>query len=265
MTYDWNRAFEGFPAGSKQGLTMGEALRNLKAAFYERFIVQHTISEGATPTSLHDVGECGIVYVYGSGDTPISKYVEGALQYKDPAFYYDTGSALTKILSNEHTDYVGLTTDADHPQYVPLAGGMFSGDGLTLEMDQVTGLPLTGDEYDPFHASEYEDAVLGKAAHLADSGTYGRARHYFVITTATSKTTGALYFGYGKYDHTDQDETSDASGILELALPNRPYTMPIPDFGADFYEVSSPSGAMGLRLEGDAGAQFSVTYMESDS
>ncbi len=261
MTYSWNQTFEGFPAGSSQGHTMGLALRRLKGAFYERFIVEHTITESATPTVVHPVGECGIVFIVGEDDTPLSEYIDGGLQYKAPAFYRDTGSALADFLPVSHADFTDLTTDAEHPQYVPVGGGDISGDGLIWTVDNLTGLEQAGEQYNPRSGSVDTRAVQGTKAHEdAAADTYAKHKAGSV-TLATEKTAGAFYIGTGVFAHTDRDIASDAGGRCTISI-NPFITMPIPDFVADYYEVWAPYESAGLDLIGDAGDPFNAAYME---
>lgn len=260
MTYNWNTTFEGFPAGSKQGLTMGEALRNLKGAFYERYIVDHTISEGATPTSIHNLGACAIVHI--EEDTPTSLFIDGALQYKSPAFYRDTGSALVGFLPESHSDFTDLTTDAEHPQYVPIGGGDISGDGLDWTVDNLTGLEAAGEQYNPRAGTVDLTAVQGKKAHVdAAADTYAKHKADCKTQIYVGDTSGAFYIGYGTFNHDDRAILSDASGRCTIT-PTYYITMPIPDFAADFYTIWAPDAGGGLDLVGDAGAQFTASYME---
>jgi len=261
MTYNWNTPFEGFPAGSKQGLTMGEALRQVKGAFYERFIVEHTITESATPTSVHDLGQCGIVLIVDDEDTPTSLFVDGGMQFQSPALYRDSGSALLKALSDEHGDYTDLTEDADHPQYVPLAGGDFSGDGLEWTVDNLTGLEVAGEEYNPRSGSVEVTYVQSKKAHVdAAADTYAKHKDD-CVTMATAKTAGAFYLGYGKYSNTAHADLSDADGILELSGLDY-ITIPVTDVG--FYRVFplEHGSTYGLTLVEDGDGQFTGTFME---
>ena len=201
MTYSWNQTFEGFPAGSSQGHTMGLALRRLKGAFYERFIVEHTITESATPTVLHLVGECGIVLIVEEDDTPLSEYIDGGIQYKAPAFYRDTGSALSAILSNDHGAYVGLGDD-DHPQYVKLAGGTYTGG---LNIDKVTGLSTTGTDF----TSTDPNRILSEGGHSAvdgDSLSYHETQLSDTDIDALTDAT-AFYLNAGKIEYSDISDT----------------------------------------------------------
>lgn len=261
MTYLWNQTFEGFPAGSSQGHTMGEALRRLKAAFYERFIVEHTITESATPTSVHPVGECGVVLLVEEDDTPLSEYIDGALQYKAPAFYRDTGSALTQFLPLSHADFTDLETDAEHPQYVPVGGGDFSASPLIWTVDNLTGLEQAGEQYNARSGDVDATAVQGTKAHEdAAADTYAKHKAD-CVTLATSKTAGSFYIGTGVFAHTDENIASDAGGRCTVN-PSIFHTMAIPDFAADYYEVWAPLGSIGLDLVGDAGDAFNAAYME---
>lgn len=261
MTYNWNTAFEGFPAGSKQGLTMGEALRRLKAAFYERMIVEHTISEGAAPTVVHPVGECGIVLIVDEEDTPLSEYIDGGLQYKAPAFYRDDGSALTDFLPDTHTEFIGLITDAEHPQYVPHAGGDFSADGLIWTLDNLTGLEQAGEQYNPRSGSVDQTAVQGTLAHTSVAADGYPKHSEGCIVAGTSKVAGSFYLGYGKYQHTVKNQAAVGDTVFFEDFRG---TLAKPDFAADFYKVDAITGAYGLELISDSGAGFNVDWMKID-
>lgn len=261
MIYVWNTSFEGFPAGSKQGNTMGEALRRLKAAFYERYIIDHTISEGAAPTSIHNLGQCTIVHI--EEDTPASLYIDGGLQYKSPAFYRDDGSALTDFLPDTHTEFTDLTTDVEHPQYVPVAGGDVSANGLTWTLDNLTGLETAGEQYNARSGSVDQAAVQGGLAHTsAAADTYAKHKASCVVV-ATSKTVGSFYIGYGKYQNTAHSDLSDAGGVLDLTSLGH-ITIPTTNVGTYTVHPHDGAGVYGLILIEGGAAQFTATFMELD-
>lgn len=202
MTYNWNQAFESYPPGSYRGSTMGEGLRRNKAAFYERFIVEHEITEGATPTAVHRLGECGVVQMVPAEDTPLSNYVEGALQYHPPGIYWDDGSALQHAIPLDHGEYDGLSDD-DHPQYLKVSGGSVSGD---LHVDAVTNSSTTATSY----ISSYPNRLLNKGAHEgvdASSLSYHDNYLYTSLSRFTNKSQFLLNTGeFGTNVETDTFE-----------------------------------------------------------
>lgn len=175
MIYRWNQSFEAYPPGSYRGNTMGEALRRMKAAFYERFIVEHEITEGSNPTVLHRLGECSVIKILDSDDTPSSEYVEGGLQYKQPGLYWDSGSELYPAVIADHGNYTGLDDD-DHPQYVKVSGGSLDVNAI---VGSVTGLSTRPEDY----SSAYPSRVLSVSGHLGTDDD-GLSYHEFEYTRA---------------------------------------------------------------------------------
>lgn len=163
MLYVWNQQFESYPPGSYRGNTMGKALRRMKAAFYERFIVEHEISEGESPTVIHKLGECGIVQIVEDDETPSSNYVSGSLQYQNGILYYDDGSELHEDNFELEHDLLNGLDDDDHPQYIKVSGDTATG---SLRVDGVSGLPTDPTNY----TAATPDRVLSIGAHKALDG-----------------------------------------------------------------------------------------------
>ena len=97
-----------------------------------------------------------------------------------------------------------------------------------------------------------DDAADTYAKHKADC-----------VTSATSKTAGSFYIGYGKFQHTDQNEASDAFGQINIVGKNF-ITLPQPDFAGDYYIVDSVTANQALRLMSNSGNAFNATWMELD-
>lgn len=118
MVYSWNSTFNNSPAGSAFGSVIARVLRETKAAFYERFTVEHTIAEGASPQVEHTAGGCSVVG-FKTEDEELLHVKTGTLiyEYENSKLYgYVVGGSPYTAGSFDHADYDNLDAD-DHTQY----------------------------------------------------------------------------------------------------------------------------------------------------
>lgn len=259
MIFEWNQAFESYPPGSFRGNTMGEALRRLKQAFYERFIVEHSITEGVSPTVLHRVGECSVLQILANEDTAVSNYLAGGIVYKRPALFWDDGSNLISVIPVDHGTFVGLADD-DHPQYVHVSGETLT---TLLAVDAVTALPTSGDQF----TSAYPDRVLSINGHLAtdvdglsyhDDGVIGEAELAGVTLTLNGGKWNILSYSQAK---NSGDTGNLISGGAEAAT-TVPRVSSVSSSGSGYLLFYGGSDTLILAYEvGDMDATVSYKYL----
>jgi len=142
MTYTWNSNFDAFPSGSDFGSVSGRVIRETKAAFYERFIVEHDLTEGASPTATHLPGKTSIVGFGDAQDELFRTQTPQTLfwQYEDEYLYaYDEDSNPFTVATFKHSGLVGRSDD-DHTQYAQDISDVTG----ALTIDTVEDLDNTG-------------------------------------------------------------------------------------------------------------------------
>lgn len=237
MTYTWNQAFESFPPGSYRGNTMGEGVRRIKAAFYERFIVNHIITESATPTVLHKLGMCSILAHIPNDETPLSNYVEGALQFTTPGLKYDNGSALEDVVPKDHGIYTLLDAD-DHPQYIKIAGDTLN---VNISVERIVNLSTDVTDYD-----SSSDNVMSADGHKNPSAsgisTHGVAIFSESRVDAMTNKDG-LKLASGKWQFNDYSYSFDGSTEYTYRIHIVEDIMTVPFLssvsGAGYFEIKN--------------------------
>jgi len=167
MTYTWDEDFEAYPSGGLTGNTMGEALRRIRAAFFERIDVEHSINEGLLSSSAGaHVLPFQVVEFLEDGETSASHGVDGALQFVDGVLYRDDGSSMTALIEADHGALTNLDAADAHSIYLPVTGSFIQNE---FTLPAIVGLPTT-------YGTPTDDDALSRGQHLVEDVS-GGANH----------------------------------------------------------------------------------------
>jgi hypothetical protein len=211
---------------------------------------------------IHTRGECTIIQIVDDEDSPLSNYVEGALQYQDGTVYWDTGSALEVANSLDHGELAGLS-DNDHPQYILIAGDTAEG---SVAIASVEGLSTDGVDY----TATYPLRVMSLGGHTdtdVDGLSYHSGNIYTraVVNALTSKESFALNNGGWNYT---ADTVTVPSGDYSDELPSSyivscPYLTGVTGTGAITFRAGNFSAGLdGVILIASTGLSATANFKE---
>lgn len=171
----WDASFEAHPLGDDFGSVTSQSLRQLLEEFYARFTLEHTITEGPSPTAVHTpgaTGVCGLV----DDPTPFTKGVLGAFQYSRAVgvLFIDSSSVMSPIGGSNHSLYtLNLLLESAHPQYL-LDNAAATYDTLTgqLTVNSFANLDQVEADYSGY-AGGFTGTIIARAAHKGVSASGG--------------------------------------------------------------------------------------------
>jgi hypothetical protein len=158
------------PLDSIQANTIHTAIQNAKTDIMERLRVTNTdaVDEhsvyGLTATGAHAISQVGFIKIHATQvalTTFDTTYFpeDGTLHYvtADTTLYVKRNNAFTAITTNDHGALTGLTTLADHPQYLATNGTRPMTGNLTLAASTTLSVTTIGDDDDSPLSSDHVD------------------------------------------------------------------------------------------------------------
>lgn len=256
MDFIWNSAFEGFPSNSDFGSIMGAVTRDTKAAFEERFSVEHNLDYSSDANCTHKEGECTVVVV--GEDAKVPKQVDGGVHHKNGVLFRESASgAMESAAAGDHASMQNKSPD-HHPQYFRIDGT----DSLNFELtvDSLENLPT---EYD---GGESNNQVLSRGQHIGTGDPDG-TKHTLDSFNFDDhvQTIGVDIL---KHTHVDDESVSLSGGSAEVRLQDY-CSMPLCTAGPDEValrasEVDNDDYVASFMLEGSDGIYtLDYRYLEA--
>jgi hypothetical protein len=193
------------PLDSIQANTIHIAIQNAKTDIMERLRVTdaNAIDEhdvfGLTATGAHAISQVGFVKIYANQAAltafNISSFPEeGTLHYTEnnTTLSVKHGDVFTPITTADHGLLEGLTTLADHPQYLATNGTRSMSGNLTLVDDSLIYVTTIGDDADSPLSSNHVD-LQWYEAHGVDAISTDHYTDSCITDINVTPTHGNLY------------------------------------------------------------------------